>query len=680
MAGRKRIRTEKLQKITKGEGIGVNKKAGGRGRGGLSLPFSMILIFALAVVLPSGVLGLLALRAADREAAYVERSLEAALLAEVNLAAQKISVLLEGFEAELGRRALMISGPGDLDGAFDLPAPAALPFYAAEGRFFTPAADAALRADFMRAFGAFLEGWEEVQQYDSVAGVYRKEMGDGAAAPPREGPPPPREEHLSDKMAPEEEGAVYEPHSPAPFQDWLAPAASPLPPSAPKGAEMQKTKTMAAADPSFRDRLFKRAEEEGFTLMQRNVAPQAGAGPSPAEEERSATVARGITFPRLLAASEGGFLPKLTDRGLELIYWTRSGAGASGFFIDMEALKDSIAGAAPDMLTDVRLLAVLDDGGEPLADPPLPAGADWRRPFVAREISPLLPRWEVGAWLSDPGLVASRARLASIAVWALTGALLAVIVAGAAAVLRMVSAEMDLAAQKTTFVANVSHELKTPLTSIRLFAEMLLSGRQKDEGRRKEYLTIMVSEAERLSRLVDDVLAFSRRGRKNRPLPMESLDLAALAEETFGIMTPRMAEKGFAASFSSSGPLPVRGNGEALGQIIMNLLSNSEKYSRIIKEIAVRCASGDGQALVEVADRGPGIDPALGERIFQEFFRVDDSLTAPVNGAGLGLAIARAIAREHGGDVRYRPRRGGGSVFILNLPLSVPEPEEEERK
>ena len=112
----------------------------------------------------------------------------------------------------------------------------------------------------------------------------------------------------------------------------------------------------------------------------------------------------------------------------------------------------------------------------------------------------------------------------------------------------------------------------------------------------------------------------------------------------------------------------------------MNLLSNSEKYSLALKEIAVRCASGDGQALVEVADRGPGIDPALGERIFQEFFRVDDSLTAPVNGAGLGLAIARAIAREHGGDVRYRPRRGGGSVFTLNLPLSVPKPEEEERK
>ena len=111
--------------------------------------------------------------------------------------------------------------------------------------------------------------------------------------------------------------------------------------------------------------------------------------------------------------------------------------------------------------------------------------------------------------------------------------------------------------------------------------------------------------------------------------------------------------------------------------MIVNLLSNSEKYSNTLKEINVECASEDGMALVRVADRGPGIDPAQGEKIFQEFFRVDDSLSAPVSGAGLGLAIARAIAREHGGDVKYRPRRGGGSVFTLNLPLLGPCEEED---
>lgn len=655
----------------------MKNKPGGRGGGGLSLPFSMILIFALAVLLPSAVLGLLALRAADREAAYVERSLEAALLAEVNLAAQKVSSLLDELAAELGREARKISGPGDLEEMRALPPPAALPFFAAGGRLYSPAADPALRAGFLRAFGDFLEGREEVQQYDSVAGVYRKEMGESAPAPSWKEPSHAREDGLSAgeplySAAP----APEELQDSAPLRNEYVPAPLPAPSAAPGGAAVQKTKTLAAADPAFRDRLFRKAEEEGFTLMQRNVTPQAE-GLSAKEEERSGTVARGITFPRLLAASGGGFLPRLTDRGLELIYWTRSGGGAGGFFIDMEALKDSIAGAAPDMLTDVRLLAVLDDRGEPLANPPLPPGADWRRPFVAREISPLLPRWEAGAWLSDPGLAASRARLASVAVWSLTGALLAVIVAGAAAVLRMVSSEMRLAAQKTTFVANVSHELKTPLTSIRLFAEMLLSGRQKDEGRRKEYLSIMVSEAERLSRLVDDVLAFSRRGRENRPLPMETIDLAALAGETFGRMTPRLAGLGFVTNFSSSGPLPVSGNGEALTRVIVNLLSNSEKYSNTLKEINVECASEDGMALVRVADRGPGIDPAQGEKIFQEFFRVDDSLSAPVSGAGLGLAIARAIAREHGGDVKYRPRRGGGSVFTLNLPLLGPCEEED---
>jgi signal transduction histidine kinase len=101
----------------------------------------------------------------------------------------------------------------------------------------------------------------------------------------------------------------------------------------------------------------------------------------------------------------------------------------------------------------------------------------------------------------------------------------------------------------------------------------------------------------------------------------------------------------------------------------MNLLSNGEKYSGDRREITVECRAENGMAVIDILDRGIGVDPRHSEKIFQEFFREDDSLAAPKGGAGLGLSIARDIARRHGGDVLYAPRDGGGSIFSLLLPF-----------
>jgi signal transduction histidine kinase len=118
------------------------------------------------------------------------------------------------------------------------------------------------------------------------------------------------------------------------------------------------------------------------------------------------------------------------------------------------------------------------------------------------------------------------------------------------------------------------------------------------------------------------------------------------------------------------------GNAEALRQVLMNLLSNSEKYSSDVREIAVTCRKQGETAAVHVADRGSGVDPRHVDRIFQEFFRGDDSLSASKSGAGLGLAIAQDIAGRHGGKVKYEPRPGGGSVFTLEIPLADQEGKE----
>jgi len=257
-------------------------------------------------------------------------------------------------------------------------------------------------------------------------------------------------------------------------------------------------------------------------------------------------------------------------------------------------------------------------------------------------------------------------------VWLLVAILLIVIATGGVVVLRMLSAESRLAMQKTTFVANVSHELKTPLTSIRLFAEMLLQRRQPDERKRDEYLRTMLSEAERLSRLVDNVLAFSRKGSAKTVDVMKPLDLAALARETAAQLEPHLTRNGFALHVDAPDALRVRGNDEALRQVLMNLLSNAEKYSGEEKEIGVTVRLENGECVARVLDRGIGVEPGKAGRIFDEFFRCDDSLASSRSGTGLGLSIARDIARRHGGDVTYEPREGGGSVFALRLPLCAP--------
>jgi signal transduction histidine kinase len=426
--------------------------------------------------------------------------------------------------------------------------------------------------------------------------------------------------------------------------------------------------------------MFEQVSQEGFEVHPRNVISKSSAAPDlkqkpagmapAAEADRSRTVSRSRSFAELSSESDGGLLPYMSDHGLELLFWTKLPGKIVGCTLRMDMLRARAADVIPGILSDVRILTVLDESGTPIVAPeiysPTPE-PDWRRPFAAREISPILPRWEVGAWLTNPSALADRARLAQVAAWVQVAILFSVMLAGSMIVIRMTSYEMRVASQKTTFVANVSHELKTPLTSIRLFAELLLSGRQENEERRREYLRTMMSEADRLSHLVDNVLSFSRRGAEK--YNFQTISLTEVARDTISQLEPHLTKLGYTISFSEDSPLFIKGNREAMKQVIMNLLSNAEKYSGESREISIESREQGDFAVVKIADRGIGVDPLLTEKIFQEFVRGDDSLSSPRSGTGLGLSIARDIARRHGGDVLYEPRTGGGSVFSLILSL-----------
>lgn len=226
------------------------------------------------------------------------------------------------------------------------------------------------------------------------------------------------------------------------------------------------------------------------------------------------------------------------------------------------------------------------------------------------------------------------------------------------------------------FVANVSHDLKTPLTSIQGYSQALLDGTAASDASRSRAALVINQEAQRLGRLVEEVIDLARIDSGRLQLRLEPVDLAALLAELVELLAPRTAAAGIALSthLPTAGLPPLRGDPDRLRRVLTNLLDNALAYTPSGGAVTVTAApypAGAGQpAGVEIAvtDTGPGIAPEDVERIFERFYRVDKARTAG-NGSGLGLAIVKEIVEAHGGAVGVESQPGQGSRFWLRLPV-----------
>ncbi len=293
-----------------------------------------------------------------------------------------------------------------------------------------------------------------------------------------------------------------------------------------------------------------------------------------------------------------------------------------------------------------------------------------RTPLITVPISEsVLPGWEVEGFLSEGSVRLSGSVFFGLSA-VLAGGLVAAILAGGALLMRQARRSEEEAAQKTSFVANVSHEFKTPLTTIRLYSELLEQGRVADAEKRSDYLRTIGRETQRLSRLVNNVLDFSRLEQGMKRFDRVEFDLTATLMHVLDIQKPRLAEAGLALRQTlPEAAVRVMSDRDAFEQILLNLLDNACKYGASGGEVSVSLAArSHGGAEVRVADHGPGVPAAHRGRIFEKFHRVDDTLTADKGGAGLGLSIARQLARGLGGDLCYADHTGGGAEFILELP------------
>jgi signal transduction histidine kinase len=296
-------------------------------------------------------------------------------------------------------------------------------------------------------------------------------------------------------------------------------------------------------------------------------------------------------------------------------------------------------------------------------------------------LSPVLRQWKMGIGYRNTTIEAL-ARRQFRQNLLLIGVAIALLLAGLILALRATTREMKLVEAKTTFVSNVSHELKTPLSLIRLFAETLELGRVRNSEEAHEYYRIINRESRRLTRLINNILDFSRIEAGRREYQFAETSVAEVVTEVLQSYERQMTNAGFEARTNIQSALPpALVDREALAQAVLNLVDNAVRYSDQAKRIEVSVRLRGGDIAIEIADQGVGIPKAEHQRIFEKFYRVSTGLIHDTKGSGLGLAIVKHIVEAHRGRVTVESAPGKGSRFTILLPVigseatvSAPEP------
>jgi len=258
------------------------------------------------------------------------------------------------------------------------------------------------------------------------------------------------------------------------------------------------------------------------------------------------------------------------------------------------------------------------------------------------------------------------------------GVLLTVIVVlmflGAFLIARDISRESETTRLKTEFVHNISHELKTPLTLIRLYGETLQRKQDLKKEEKQEAYEIITKESERLSHMINNVLDFSRIEMGKKEFNFKKSDLAQVIRDTLESYRYHLEKKGFSVQANIASDLPeMNFDGEAIASILVNLLSNAMKFSPKDKKVTIRLFKKSENAVLQIADKGIGISPREISRIFKRFYRSNHEVVSESRGSGLGLTLVKHIAEAHGGRIEVESEPGKGSIFSVILPFSYPK-------
>ena len=250
-------------------------------------------------------------------------------------------------------------------------------------------------------------------------------------------------------------------------------------------------------------------------------------------------------------------------------------------------------------------------------------------------------------------------------------ALVTTTVAGTAAVLAVLYREAQVARLQTDFVNKVSHDLRTPLTSIRMFVETLQLGRLQDPARQQEALEIIAEETARLSGLINRLLDWARMESGRRSYTLRRQRVEGVVDVALQAFEPQRLAGNVEISRSVEAGLPeVWADPQALAEALLNLLNNAHKYTGPDKRISVSARRQGADVLLSVQDNGPGIPRREQKRIFEKFYRAQDPLSREIEGTGLGLAMVKHIVSGHGGKIGVESELGKGATFTIVLPAA----------
>jgi two-component system phosphate regulon sensor histidine kinase PhoR len=294
---------------------------------------------------------------------------------------------------------------------------------------------------------------------------------------------------------------------------------------------------------------------------------------------------------------------------------------------------------------------------------------------VGRPFPTTLYNWRLQVTLTSAQELGARVERRRLLEMLMVGLSCVVVIAGMGVVIVAAERERRLSALKSDFVANVSHELKTPLSLVRMFGELLLSGRVASDDKRREYLQIIVNESERLSALIENVLDFAKFERGKSAFEFHEGDVGQAVARAVDVYRYRAEREGVDVEVTVGSGLPSAMFDErALELLLMNLLDNALKYAKDGKRVTVDVRQGGAGLEIRVIDQGPGIPTGERRRIFDRFVRGSAGTEKQVRGSGIGLALVKHIAESHGGKAWVESDVGQGATFVVTIPAAGAAP------
>ncbi|MGD8209452.1 MAG: HAMP domain-containing sensor histidine kinase [Desulfobacterales bacterium] len=245
-----------------------------------------------------------------------------------------------------------------------------------------------------------------------------------------------------------------------------------------------------------------------------------------------------------------------------------------------------------------------------------------------------------------------------------------IVLMGLFAIYRSVQTIVELSERRSQFVSSVTHELKTPLTNIRMYIEMLEQGIAANPEREQEYFRILDSEGVRLSRLINNVLEMSKLEKSQRHINLQTGTFEEVIAETEAVMAETLKQEGFTLNVRPGRLRPFQYDREVMIQVLINLIENSIKFGKSAskREIVIRTLQNSEGVKIMVSDTGPGIPRDALKKVFQDFYRVDNSLTRTTRGTGIGLALVKKFIHLMGGTVTASDNDGPGCTITIHLP------------